>query len=203
MTLFADPAPEWRFPDRVALPFTFDAAALDADLNRIEAREWTRHVVRENYDGRWDMLPLRAPAGETHPIRLVYPDPGATAFVDTALLDDAPAFRAVLDSFRCPLRVVRLMRLAAGSRILEHSDVRLDAESGMARLHVPIRTNADVRFLLNGVPVTMTPGSCWYLRLSDPHAVTNDGASDRVHLVIDVDVNAWLLRMLEAPFRSP
>jgi hypothetical protein len=197
MTATLHPQNQWRFPDRVELPFAFDAAALDADLTHLEQRDWTNHVVRQNYDGRWDMLPLRSPAGETHPIRMVYPDPGATAFVDTALLDTTPYFRSVLDGFHCPLRVVRLMRLAAGSRILEHDDVGLNAESGMARLHVPIRTNDRVHFLVNRTPVTMTPGSCWYLRLSDPHSVANLGASDRIHLVIDVEVNAWLAALLE------
>ncbi|MGQ7411980.1 hypothetical protein ACTGWW_11080, partial [Streptococcus suis] len=52
-----------------------------------------------------------------------------------------------------------------------------------------IQTNAGVRFLLNDRVVTMRSGELWYLRLADPHAVTNDGAEDRIHLVIDAAMN--------------
>jgi hypothetical protein len=49
-----------------------------------------------------------------------------------------------------------------------------------------------VEFLLNGTRVILKAGSCWYLRLSDPHSVANRGTGDRVHLVIDASVNEWV-----------
>ena len=60
------------------------------------------------------------------------------------------------------------------------------------RLHIPVITNPDVEFLLNGTSVVMNEGECWYLRLSDPHSVANRGRTARVHLVIDATVNPWL-----------
>jgi hypothetical protein len=185
-------------PDRVRLPLPLDPAALAADLARFGSHDWTRHVVRQNYEGDWSALPLRAPGGETHPSRLVYPDPSATSFVDTPLLDRAPYFRAVLGLFRSELRTVRLMRLTPGSVIKTHEDSGLDPASGMARIHIPIVTGPGVEFLLNGSPVAMSPGSAWYLRLSDPHSVANRGAGDRVHLVIDSWMNDWLLALLRS-----
>ncbi|MBV9884364.1 MAG: aspartyl/asparaginyl beta-hydroxylase domain-containing protein [Sphingomonadaceae bacterium] len=190
----ADPATD--LPDRVRLPFRFDAAALAADVAGFAEADWVRHPVRQNYDGQWSVLPLRAPAGETHPIRMIYPDPCATAFVDTPLLDRAPAVRAALAHFHCRLRTVRLLRLAPGSTILRHVDSGLDPENGMLRIHIPVWTEPDVRFLLNDVPVAMTPGSAWYLRLSDPHEVMHRGKVDRVHLVVDCWSNDWLLAAL-------
>ncbi|MEJ1970259.1 MAG: aspartyl/asparaginyl beta-hydroxylase domain-containing protein [Rhizomicrobium sp.] len=183
-------------PDRVRLPFAFDAALLQRDIAVLEAEKWVRHVARMNYDGVWDMLPLRAPAGETHPIRLVYPDPTARRFVDTALLAACPAFRAVLARFACPLRTVRLMRLTPGSAIKEHADLDLNAEDGFARIHVPVTSNPGVTFELNRRRVDMAPGSAWYLRLSDPHRAANNGATDRVHLVIDAVPDDWLRGLL-------
>jgi hypothetical protein len=185
-------------PDRVRLPLPIDPEALAADLARFGSDDWTRHVVRQNYEGDWSVLPLRAPAGESHPSRLIYPDPRATAFVDTPLLDRAPYFRAVLGLFQSPLRAVRLMRLTPGSVIKTHEDSGLDPENGMARIHIPIVTGPGVEFLLNARPVPMVPGSAWYLRLSDPHSVTNRGSGDRVHLVIDSWTDDWLLAMLRA-----
>jgi len=191
-----------RLPDRIRLPLAFDPAQLAADLAHFDAGDWTRHFVTGNFEGDWSALPLRAPAGETHKLRMIYPDPTADRFVDTDLLDRAPYIRAVLARLECPLRVVRLMRLTPGSRIKEHVDPDIDAETGMARLHVPIATGPGVEFLVGGKPVEMAPGSLWYLRLADPHSVINRGAEERVHLVIDVDVNAWLMALLLSAARS-
>lgn len=189
-------------PDRVRLPLAFDPARLAEDLARFGPADWTDHFVRRNYEGAWSALPLRAPAGETHPVRMINPDPTATGFVETGFLDRAPYLREVLAAFRCPLRVARLMRLSPGSAIKEHEDLDLDAACGRARLHVPIRTGAGVEFLVNRRAVEMAPGSAWYLRLADPHSVANRGVEDRVHLVIDALVDDWLLDMLVSAARS-
>lgn len=185
-----------RYPDRVRLPLAFDVPAMVAELDALQGGDWIEHFVKQNYAGDWSVIPLRAPAGETHPIRMIYSDPSATAWVDTPWLERSPALRCAIDTFDCPVTVVRLMRLAPRSRIHEHSDHDLMAETGVARIHVPITTNPGVSFVLNGTPVAMQPGEAWYLRLADPHAVCNEGSSNRVHLVLDVRVNAWLERML-------
>ncbi|WP_395681428.1 aspartyl/asparaginyl beta-hydroxylase domain-containing protein [Dokdonella sp.] len=185
-----------RFPDRVRLPFAFDVPAMAADLMALQGADWVEHYVKQNYSGDWSVIPLRAPAGETHPIRMIYSDPSATEWVDTPWLDRSPCLRRVIEAFHCPVTTVRLMRLAPGSCIHEHNDHDLMAEMGVARIHVPITTNPGVAFVLNGTPVAMAPGEAWYLRLADPHAVRNDGTSDRVHLVLDVHVDAWLEKML-------
>jgi hypothetical protein len=184
-------------PDRLRLPFSFDAARLAEDLANLGGN-WTPHFVRQNYSGDWGVIPLRAPGGETHPIRMIYPDPTQQTFVDTAALLASPYFREVLSSFQSTLRATRLMRLAPGSVIKEHTDPGLRFEEGIARIHIPVLTNPDVEFYLNGSRVVMTAGSCWYLRLSDPHRVANRGKTDRVHLVIDLKVNGWLTKL----FRS-
>ena len=185
-----------RFPDRIRLPFAFDVRAMREDLAALQDDEWIAHFVKQNYSGNWSVVPLRAPAGETHPIRMIYSDPSAVAWVDTPWLDRAPSWRRAIETFQCPVTTVRLMRLAPDSCIHEHCDHDLMAEAGVARIHVPITTNPGVTFTLNGTPVTMAPGEAWYLRLADPHAVRNEGRSDRVHMVLDVFVDAWLERML-------
>jgi len=184
------------FPDRLRLPMRFDPDPLANDLRAFEASDWWAHFVRSNYDGEWTVIPLRGPAGEVHPIRMMYSDPAASVFEDTPMLAQVPAIRGVLAAFHCPLQAVRLMRLAPGSRIKEHQDHDLDAAGGIARLHLPIVTSPEVDFRLNGTTVVMEPGSVWYLRLSDPHSVDNRGSLDRVHLVMDVLTNPWLDALL-------
>ncbi len=185
-------AQEARYPDRVRLPMAFDPALLEADLERLEAADWTPHFVTRNYSGDWSAMPLRAPAGAEHPILMLSAHPGVAAFADAPPLRGAPYLRDVLARLECPLQTVRLMRLGAGSSILEHTDPGLCAEEGTVRLHIPIRTNPQVRFCVNRRPVAMRPGELWYLRLSDVHSVENGGATDRVHLVIDAAMNPWL-----------
>jgi hypothetical protein len=185
-------------PDRVRLPLVFDVARLRADLEAVD-RDWIDHLVRQNYEGNWSVLPLRHTAGATHPVMMIYSDPTATEFVDGPLLERTPAFRDLLAQFHCPLHAVRLMRLTPGSVIKPHRDHDLAAEWGVARIHIPITTNPDVEFLLNGTPLAMAPGEAWYLRLADEHTVANRGTTDRVHLVIDCIVDAWLAAMLREP----
>lgn len=184
------------FADRVRLPFAFDAAQLEADLRRLDGTDWVAHFVNRNYEGDWSALPLRAQAGATHPIQMIYSPPGATDFVDTPLLAQTPYFREVIAAFECPVTCARLMRLTPGSVIHEHRDHDLAAEEGWARVHVPVTTNSDVSFHLNGAPVDLMPGEAWYLRLADPHRAANHGQTDRVHLVIDLMVDDWLAEML-------
>jgi quercetin dioxygenase-like cupin family protein len=141
---------------------------------------------------------LRGKAGARHPVMMIYSDPTATSFEDTPMLQACPYFRKVLDAFECPLRAVRLMRLTPGSRIKEHADLELSVEEGTARIHIPVVTNPGVEFYLNGSRIVMAAGSAWYLRLSDPHRVHNNGDGDRVHMVIDAVANDWLRTLLES-----
>lgn len=182
--------------DRFKLPLTFDAERMQEDLRRLQSGDWIDHFVKQNYDGDWSVIPLRGPATATHPVLMIYSDPTCTEFVDTPFLKDSSYLASVLESFRCPLQATRLMKLSAGSRIKEHTDLDLAVENGTARLHIPIQTNREVDFRLNGTRVVLQEGECWYLRLSDPHSVENQGTSDRVHLVIDVVVNGWLKGLL-------
>jgi len=175
---------------------TFDVQPLQEDLRRLQASDWIDHFVEQNYQGEWSVIPLRGPAIATHPVMMIYSDPTCTDFVDTPFLENTKHFRIVLQTFKCPLLAVRLMKLAQGSRIKEHTDHDLDVESGIVRLHIPIVTNDEVEFRLNSTRVILREGECWYLRLSDPHSVENNGNSYRVHMVIDAQVNEWLLAKL-------
>lgn len=185
-------------PDRVRLPLMFDPAPLLAEALALGPEAWIEHPVKQDHDGGWRVSPLRGPAGETHPIRMAYSDPTATEFVATPFLAGMPQTRAALARLDCPLLSTRLMALAPGTRIKPHRDYDLDAQAGTARLHLPLVTAPEVDFRVNDVPVTMAPGELWYLRLSDVHSVDNRGTVDRVHLVIDVRVNRWLMALLEA-----
>lgn len=191
-----------QLPDRLRLPFYFEPDLLARDLTGLSTVGWTRHFVPQNYDGDWSVIALRAKVGATHPIMMIYSDPTCRDYADTPMLGACPYFRQVLASFAAPLLAARLMRLTAGSVIKEHSDHDLSFEEGKVRIHVPVVTNPDVAFYLNGSRVALEAGTAWYLRLSDPHRVYNRGTTDRVHLVIDAEVNEWLKGLIETAAAS-
>lgn len=177
------------------LPFQFDCGRLLDDVGRIGADEWVPHYNAADYDGEWSGVALRSPDGSP---RQLFAGNHSSVFADTPLLESCPYLGEVLRAFRFPLRAVRLLRLHAGSVILEHSDPALGFEDGEIRLHIPVQTSPDVQFYLDGRRVILGAGETWYLDLSRPHRVVNRGAADRVHLVIDGIVNDWVRAVFAA-----
>jgi hypothetical protein len=189
------------------LPLTFDPKGLTADLDRISSDEWVRHFNDRYYEGDWSGVALRSPEGESQQL---YADPGKDEpFTDTPVLARCPSLLSAIAALQCPVKSARLLKLAAGSRIIEHRDYNLSLDDGEVRLHVAITTNPLVDFYLNGERIVMNPGECWYINANLPHKVDNRSDSDRVHLVIDCKVDDWLRslaasasEMVEAPRAS-
>lgn len=189
------------------LPLVFDSGRLASDLSNLCSAEWPEHFNRGMFDGDWSGLPLRAPEGVVLPALALSPEPrflspgGKTpdgrTWVDTPFLESSPYFREVLASLACPTTSVRLLRLGAGSTIGEHVDYNLAFEEGHIRLHIPVATNPEVEFILAGERIEMAVGETWYLNFNLPHRVANRGGSDRIHLVIDCRVNAWMRELFE------
>ncbi|SRR6266545_3253266 len=176
------------------LPFNFDPESLRSDLNRICPDEWVAHFNQDYFEGEWTGVALRSPGGDS---RQLYSQKKAEfLFADTPILDRCPHVREILATFQCPLQSVRFLKLAAGSRIREHRDYDLGFKEGQLRLHIPITTNPDVQFFLDAHPLELQAGECWYLNLSLPHWIENRGATDRIHLVIDCQLNEWLRDLL-------
>ena len=182
--------------DTIQLPLRFDPASLREDLAHVPEERWIRHFVKDNYEGDWSGVALRGPAGATHPIIQLSANPGTEAWENTDLYETCPYFAEVMTAFQCPLLSVRLLRLGPGSVIKEHVDHSLSLEDGEARLHVPVQTNADIKFWLNDKLVPLKVGETWYLNVNLPHRVENNSAEYRVHLVIDCEVNAWLMEQV-------
>lgn len=175
------------------LPFEFDQAHLREDLARVGEDEWSPHYNERDFGGVWRGVALRSLSGRASDVNAG--PPGAEGFRDTPLLDRCPYFRDVLARFRCPVKSVRLLSLEPGSHIREHVDGGLRFEEGEARLHIPIRTNREVEFVVAGGRIQLEEGGCYYVNVHLPHRVSNGGREGRVHLVIDVLVDGWLREM--------
>lgn len=176
-------------PKAAQLPLRFDPRGLQADLSMLGGGEWTAHFNTGYFTGDWSGAALRSSDGND---KSIYADKNHGDYADTALLQQCQHLQAVVDSFQCQLRSVRLLRLTAGSVIREHRDYDLGYDQGEVRIHVPVITNERVEFHLDNRRIIMAEGECWYLDLNLPHRVNNLGTTDRVHLVIDCQLNDWL-----------
>ena len=167
---------------------------LQADIASLSGQCWVGHVNRKDYQGDWNVLPLRCARQHVsaHPLLRSFAIAGIDEWQDLPLLQDCPAIRAVLARLCCPLKSVRLMRLCAGAYIKPHRDLGLALEYGEARLHLPIQIGNDVRFVVDGQRVPMRAGELWYINADREHEVRNPGKTDRINLVIDCQANDWL-----------
>jgi mannose-6-phosphate isomerase-like protein (cupin superfamily) len=162
------------------------------DLTRL-ADSWTAHFNTFHYNGSWTVLPLRTPGGTDNILpELINND----HFEDHPNMLLFPRVKSFIEEMECEIMSVRMLNLSAGSAIKQHRDLELAFEKGEARLHIPIKTNPDVEFYINNEHIIMSEGECWYINANLPHRVTNNGNTDRIHLVIDCKVNAWLKQLI-------
>jgi hypothetical protein len=183
------------------LPLRFDPGRLRADLALVPTDDWTPHYNASDYGGQWRGAALRSATGLSRDLTAM--PPTGDAFLNTPLLGRCPYFREVLDAFPCPIRAVRLLGLAPGSFIREHTDHALDYEDGLVRIHIPVQTNPGVEFYLSGERVLLEEGSSYYLNVNLPHRVNNRGATERIHLVIDAEVDEWVRALFERSEDAP
>lgn len=172
------------------LPFVFDAQLLKKDLRIFEPTDWTPHFNKDYYEGDWSGIAFRAPKDA---LVQLYPDPAAqNGYADTEMLARCEYIPEVLATFQCELESARFLRLGAYSNIREHRDYNLGYENGFVRVHIPVQTNSQVAFFLDGQRVEMNEGEMWYLNFNLKHRVENKSSIERVHLVVDCVLNDWL-----------
>lgn len=179
-----------RITKHLKLPLKFDETKLKEDLNIVLEEKWIDHFNTRCYNGKWTSIPLYASGGKKDNI-VALPSMDSEPVQETEFMKDCVYFREVLAQFECKLLSVRLLNLGAGANIKPHKDFNLGYENNCFRLHIPIVTNPKVTFLLDNVSLSMLPGECWYTNVNYTHSVSNDGDTDRIHLVIDGERNEW------------
>jgi len=164
------------------------------ELEHLCAVPWIPHVNQRDYQGSWDVLPLRCLSTHhhAHPILQGFAHDGEGAWQDLPILTRTPQLHNLLKNIPAPLKSVRLMRLAAGAEIKPHRDPGLAWEYGEARMHLPLRTDPRVIFWVGGQQISMREGELWYMNADLEHSVVNASTQDRIHLVVDCVVNDWL-----------
>lgn len=168
------------------LPLFFDPSRLAADLDRMEPHWWHGHLG-PYHDGNWEAIALWAPNGD----RTSQFSKGGP-YAATEALKRCNYVGEVIESFPGRKNRIRFLRLCAGGQIFLHSDPLHTIDTGIVRIHVPVRTNPAVEFCVHGQRLTMQSGESWYVDVRFKHSVSNLSAQERVHLVIDVVPNPEL-----------
>ncbi|WP_158826617.1 aspartyl/asparaginyl beta-hydroxylase domain-containing protein [Mucilaginibacter lacusdianchii] len=173
------------------LPITVNILDLQTEIGAIlQDPNWVPHFNAAAYRGDWTIFPLRTPGGHSDK---PYADLlGENLFEDTQLINALPFTKALLDGLQCQTYSVRLLKLGAGASIKAHRDPGLAFEQGEARLHFPVFTHDEVQFFVEEDLVPMRAGECWYINANLTHQAVNMSTKDRIHLVIDCQVNNWL-----------
>jgi len=183
--------------DRIKLPFNFEV---------VKILEETKILQSGNFE-YYDVIPLRSPAHLVDtslpfpPPAEDYADGSWTDWLDTSALNKSPYLTSIVNFFKehTTVNLVRLLRLAPHATVKEHTDptLGLEIEKSVIRLTIPILNNENVTFYLNNTPVLMKPGECWYMRLTDPHKVINNGNEERINLTIDIIPNDWIKQVIK------
>jgi len=77
-----------------------------------------------------------------------------------------------------------LSHVSPGHRITPHRDEQ--SSSWRCRVHVPIISNAQSRFIVGDSDHQMVPGMAYRVNTEAVHSVTNEGSTPRVHFMFDV-----------------
>ena len=179
------------------LPLSFDPGPLVEEVCEAESKSaWIAHWADSTaIPGTWVFIPLVASPGdlpgEIAPER-------ERALRSMPILAELPRTRSIIDAFQTAVLRARLMKLKAGAVIKEHRDFayfggqRWSFERGRIRVHIPIITGANVFWMLSGKRIDMKAGEAWYVNVCMPHSVENRGDTDRIHLVLELEVNDWV-----------
>jgi Aspartyl/Asparaginyl beta-hydroxylase len=178
----------------IRLPLMFDAARLATEIAQFGADDWRPHP--QGHPGN-TALPLIARNGSP------LDDSTYGPMQPTQHLARCPYIRQVMASLHATLGRSRLMRLDARAEATPHVDVNYYWLQRV-RVHIPVVTFPEVRFLCGKATTYMGPGECWIFDNWRVHNVLNPTPHERTHLVIDTVGSGAFWQMTEhedAPVR--
>ena len=175
------------------LPVLFDASRLQAEIAALPPQAWVAHP--DQVAGNSAARLISSGGGETDAVH--------GRMLPTRWLEAMPYAQQVLASFGVVWSRSRLMRLAPGADVPEHADINYHWHTRV-RLHIPVFTQAAVRFHCDGEAVHMAAGEAWIFDNWRRHHVENRADADRIHLVADTTGTAafWRLATGATPPRA-
>jgi uncharacterized protein (TIGR03032 family) len=177
----------------IRVPLAFDAARLAAEVDQFDRSAWRPHP--QGHPGNWS-LPLIALDGDAAREGVAGP------MRPTPQLARCPYIRQVMAELRSPLGRSRLMKLDARAEATAHVDIN-HYWMQRVRVHVPVVTFPEVRFLCGDAVTRMAAGECWIFDTWRRHNVLNPTPHERIHLVIDTVGSEAFWELVEASAGTP
>jgi hypothetical protein len=159
----------------IQLPVSFDAARLRAEIEALGSSGWRDHP--QKYPGNF-ALPLISVNGDAED------DGVAGPMRPTQHLERCPYLMQVLERLGAVWGRSRLMKLGGHAEVTAHVDASYYWRERM-RVHIPVVTTPDVRFVCGDGEVNMREGECWIFDTWRRHRVLNGSGRERIHLVAD------------------
>ena len=156
------------------LPLLFDAARLAAEVEALDEADWRPHP--QGFPGNSALI-LVSRGGQIN-------DDMSGPMAPTRLLARCPYLKQVMAAFDTVIGRSRLMRIEAGEKVNEHTDIHYYWHDRV-RVHVPIVTHPAVAFRCAGKQVHMAAGEAWTFDNWRMHTVLNPSGHRRIHLVMD------------------
>ena len=118
--------------------------------------------------------------------------------------DDSPtehyskfdALDEVKSRFPCKFKMMTFYSILPGGVLHPHRDLSGASILNCMRFHIPLVTNELMDFRVSKKRVIMRPGELWALDTSYLHSVNNAGSADRIHIVMEVEMNDWVKELL-------
>jgi hypothetical protein len=152
---------------------------VDQTIEEIKNYNWQPVWADKRYAGdHWMTCPLIEEFNKT---------PNYDNFVLSSIIEN---------EMKCKVKNLMFYAMLPGGDIPPHRDMIGNVGFGGLRLHVPIITNNKVNFIVDGKKVIMGVAELWALDTSYTHSVSNFGSENRIHLVMDVIVNEWVIGLL-------
>lgn len=160
---------------------------------------WNEYIFRTSYQG--------TPHVDVDDVLLRFSHPDKTADLEVGPVqeDTAPIFypawhalpqaRPIVFDLMRRLEAVSLgrviiSRVRPGGRILPHadSDGAYATRTNALRVHVVVQGLPGSLFKCGDETVAMLSGQVWWFNHRETHAVENNSADDRIHLMVDMEV---------------
>lgn len=162
-----------------------DVKALSDRILAQEPGAWKEQALRQqNYEVHSDTESIvMLFCDESWPKGEIHKEPGWDRLADVAM----PIIDHIIDTYYEPggtlLRAIAA-KLKADGRIPPHRDKLHSFHMGH-RVHVPITTNAGVRFTISGRPYPFEVGKAYEINNQKVHSVMNMGNEDRISFIFD------------------
>ena len=168
-------------------PFTqlsvvFDPQPILCEVNRLDKSTWIEHRLKNLYS-----IPLVAGIDDN--------------VTWCSVIEQLPHLRALLHTWNAPLGKTRISILEPGASVDVHVDIDYYWKHRL-RVHIVLQTNPQALFGCGKDILSLPAGQLWVSNNWAPHWISNNGNSNRIHIVVDTVGSPTLWKWINQGWNS-